>query len=64
MKKHCEAKHSNILKIYISEIVQQWRFVETNVYQKQSFKVWNVITLQSISICFSSTTTYIKSYEE
>jgi hypothetical protein len=32
MKKHCEAKHSNILKIYISEIVQQWRFVETNVY--------------------------------
>jgi len=36
--------------MYISEIVQQWHFVETNAYKKQSFKVWKVITLGSISI--------------
>jgi len=50
--------------MYISEIVQQWHFVETNAYKKQSFKVWKVITLGSISIFFGSTTTYKKSNEE
>jgi hypothetical protein len=60
MKKHCEAKHSNILKMYISEIVQQWCFVETNAYEKQSFKVWKVITLGSIFVFVSNTTTYKK----
>jgi len=50
--------------MYINEIVQQWHFVETNDYEKQSSKIWKVITLRSISIFFSSTTTYKKSNEE
>jgi hypothetical protein len=46
--------------MYISEIVQQWSFVETNAYEKQSSKVWKFIILRSISIFFSNTTTYKK----
>jgi hypothetical protein len=50
--------------MYISEIVQQWRFVKTNAYEKQSFKVWKVITLGSIFVFFSSSITYKKLDEE
>jgi hypothetical protein len=46
--------------MYISEIVQQWCFVETNAYEKQSFEVWKVITLGSIFVFVSSSTTYKK----
>jgi hypothetical protein len=38
MKKHCGAEHSSILKMYVSEIVQQ-RSIETDALKKQSSKV-------------------------
>ncbi len=39
MKKHSKAKHSNILKMYVNEIIQQQHFAETKVFEKQSSKV-------------------------
>jgi hypothetical protein len=50
--------------MYINEIVQQWSFVETNAYDKQSSKIWKVIILGSIFLSFSNTTTYKKLDEE
>jgi hypothetical protein len=58
MKKHCEVEHLDIFKMYISEIIQHWHFVETNVSNKQSSKVQKVITPISISTFFNNTTTY------
>ncbi len=45
MKKHCEVKHSNILKMYVCEIVQWQCYFKTNAFQKQNSKVWKVVIL-------------------
>jgi hypothetical protein len=49
--------------MYINEIVWQ-HSVETNAFEKQSSKVWNVITLLFISSFISNITTYKISDEE
>ncbi len=55
MKKHCEVKHSNILKMYVNEIAQQ-HFVEIDASRKQSSKLQKVVL--SISTIFNNITTY------
>jgi hypothetical protein len=64
MKKHCETKHSNILNMYISEIVWQ-HSTKTNAFEKQSCsKVQKMRTSWFISKTISCTTIYKKSNEE
>ncbi len=56
----CEIEQYNILNTYVSEIIQQWCFIETNASEKQSSKVWKIVTPRSIFAFFSSITTYKK----
>ncbi len=42
MKKHCEVEHSNILKMYVNEIVQQ-HFAKIDPSRKQSSKLQKVV---------------------
>jgi hypothetical protein len=51
MLKHYEVKHSNILKMYANEIIQQ-RCAKIDVFEfKQSSKVWKVVITRSICAC-------------
>jgi hypothetical protein len=42
MKKHCEVKHFDILKMHVNEIVQQ-HSVEIDLVRKQSSKLQKVV---------------------
>lgn len=55
MKKGYESEHSNIWKVYVSEL-SIWNFAKTNPFEKQNSKVWKVVTPSSIFTFFGNTT--------
>jgi hypothetical protein len=63
MKKHYEGEHSNIWKVYFSEI-SLWHSTKNKSFWKKNSKVWKMVNLGSIFTFSSNTTSYKKSQEE